>query len=63
MSVNRASGVLGELDELVKDLAPELLTKYGDSFAAPPRRLNLVEFANMSVAPVALPEPKKPGQR
>ena len=51
------------LDELVKDLAPELLSKYGEAFAAPPTRLNLVEFANMSVAPVAPAEPKKPGQR
>lgn len=47
------------LDELVKDLAPELLVKYQDAFAAPPTKLNLTEFARMSVAPV---EPKKPGQ-
>jgi hypothetical protein len=40
------------LDELVKDLAPELLTKYQDAFAAPPTKLNLTEFAAMSVAPV-----------
>ena len=46
------------LDELVKDLAPELLSKYQDAFAAPPTKLNLTEFAAMSVAPV---EPKKPG--
>lgn len=46
------------LDELVKDLAPELLVKYQDAFAAPPTRLNLIELANMSVAPV---ETKKPG--
>jgi len=51
------------LDELVKDLAPELLTKYADSFAAPPTRLNLVEFAHMSVAPLPIAEPKKPGQQ
>lgn len=44
------------LDELVKDLAPELLAKYQDAFAAPPTKLNLTEFAQMSVAPV---EPKK----
>ncbi len=50
------------LDELVKDLAPELLSKYQESFAAPPTRLSLSEFANMSVAPVAPPE-KKPGGR
>ena len=46
------------LDELVKDLAPELLIKYQEAFAAPPTKLNLTEFAQMSVAPV---EPKKPG--
>lgn len=49
------------LDELVKDVAPELLSKYQDAFAVPPSRLNLTEFANMSVAPVAAPEVKKPG--
>ena len=51
------------LDELVKDLAPELLPKYQDAFAVPPSRLNLTEYANMSVAPLPLPapEPKKPG--
>ncbi|HJU44912.1 MAG TPA: hypothetical protein VJ691_18945 [Vicinamibacterales bacterium] len=48
------------LDELVKDLAPDLLAKYQNAFAAPPTKLNLTEFAQMSVAPV---EPKKPGQR
>lgn len=47
------------LDELIKDLPPELLSRYQESFAMPPTRLNLTEFANMSVAP--LPEPKKPG--
>jgi hypothetical protein len=46
------------LDELVKDLAPDLLTRYQDAFAAPPTKLSLTEFAAMSVAPV---EPKKPG--
>lgn len=53
------------LDELVKELAPELLSKYQDAFAAPPRRLNLTEFANMSVAPLPAkpPETKKPGGR
>lgn len=63
------------LDELVTDVAQELLSKYADSFAAPPTRLNLVEFAHMSVAPKPIepvdpaakpdpkkPEPKKPGQ-
>ena len=46
------------IDELVKDLAPDLLAKYQDAFAAPPTKLSLTEFAQMSVAPV---EPKKPG--
>jgi hypothetical protein len=46
------------LDELLKDLAPELLIKYQDAFAAPPTKLNLTEFAQMSVAPM---ETKKPG--
>lgn len=48
------------LDELVKDLGPELLSKYQESFATPPTRLSLTEFANMSVAPVT-PAEKKPG--
>jgi hypothetical protein len=48
------------LDELVKDLAPDLLTKYQDAFATPPTKLNLSEFAQMSVAPVEI---KKPGGR
>ena len=49
------------LDELVKELAPELLTKYQDAFAAPPTKLSLAEFAHMSVAPPPPPPPKKPG--
>ena len=48
------------LDELVKELPADLLTKYQDAFAAPPSRLNLSELANMSVVPVDVP-PKKPG--
>lgn len=47
------------IDALLKDLAPELLTKYQDAFAAPPTKLSLTEFAKMSVAPV--PAEKKPG--
>ena len=46
------------LDELVKELAPDLLSKYQDAFAAPPTKLNLTEFAAMSVAPIDV---KKPG--
>lgn len=50
------------LDELVEELAPDLLSKYQDAFAEPPTRLNLAEFANMSIAPVVVtpPETKKP---
>ena len=40
------------IDELVKELAADLLTRYQDSFAAPPTKLSLTEFAAMSVAPV-----------
>jgi len=47
------------LDELIKELAPDLLSRYQEAFAFPPTKLNLIEFANMSVAP--LPVPKKPG--
>jgi hypothetical protein len=39
------------LDELVKELPPDLLAKYQDAFAAPPSKLTLAEFAAMSVAP------------
>lgn len=49
------------LDELVKDVTPELLSKYQDAFAVPPSKLNLTDFANMSVAPLPVPE-KKPGR-
>lgn len=47
------------LDALVKELPPDLLSKYKDTFAAPPTMLNLAELAHMSVAPVPI---KKPGQ-
>jgi hypothetical protein len=40
------------LDELVQELAPDLLSKYQDAFAMPPTKLNLTEFAHMSVAPI-----------
>ena len=46
------------LDEMVKDLEADLLSKYADAFAGPPAKLNLVEFANMSMAPAPLPPPK-----
>ena len=50
------------LDELVKELAPELLSKYQDAFATPPTKLNLTELANMAIAPLPKPTPatKKP---
>jgi hypothetical protein len=48
------------LDALVKELPPDLLSKYQDAFAAPPTMLNLNELAQMSVAPV-VPATKKPG--
>ena len=54
------------IDELIKDVAPDLLSRYQEAFAAPPTRLNLTEFANMSVAPLPLPPPpetKKPPGR
>ena len=50
------------LDALVKELPPDLLSKYQDAFAAPPTMLNLNDLAHMSVAPVVKPETKKPGQ-
>jgi hypothetical protein len=40
------------LDELLKELAPELLTKYQDAFAMAPSKLNLTELAKMSLAPI-----------
>lgn len=49
------------LDELVKEVAPDLLSRYQDAFAVPPSKLNLTELANMSVAPLPAPELKKPG--
>ena len=54
------------IDELIKDVAPDLLSRYQEAFAAPPTRLNLTEFASMSVAPLPLPPPpetKKPPGR
>jgi hypothetical protein len=51
------------LDELVKELAPDLLTKYQDAFATPPTKLNLVEFANMSVAPLPVTPPPDPTKK
>jgi len=45
------------VDELVADLAPDLLSKYQDAFAAPPTKLNLTEFAHMAVAPVEIKKP------
>jgi hypothetical protein len=47
------------IDELVKELAADLLTRYQDAFAAPPTKLSLTEFAAMSMAPI---EKKTGGQ-
>jgi hypothetical protein len=47
------------IDALVKELAPDLLVRYQDAFAAPPTKLSLTEFAQMSVAPVE----KKTGEQ
>lgn len=53
------------LDELVQDLAPDVLSRYQEAFAMPPTRLNLTEFAKMDVAPLKPEEKpaaeKKPG--
>ena len=49
------------VDALVKDLTPDLLSKYQDAFATPPTKLDLTELANMAVAPVIPPAAKKPG--
>jgi hypothetical protein len=40
------------LDELLKGAPPGLLAKYRETFAAPPTKLSLTEFAHMAVAPV-----------
>jgi len=48
------------VDTLVKELAPDLLGAYRDSFAVPPAKLDLKELANMAVAPLPLPDPKAP---
>ena len=49
------------LDKLLDGAPPELLSKYRDSFASPPTKLELTEFALMSVAPVARPSNATPG--
>ena len=46
------------LDELVQDLAPELLAKYQDAFAVPPTKLNLIELAHMATTPVEVKKPQ-----
>jgi hypothetical protein len=50
------------LDELIKELAPELLAKYQDAFAMPPSKLNLNELANMSIAPLPEARGKETGR-
>lgn len=49
------------VDMLVTELAPDLLSKYRDSFAGPPSKLDLTELANMTIAPVEPAAVKKPG--
>lgn len=44
------------LDRLLGGAPPELLAKYRDAFAGAPSKLSLVEFANMTVAPLAKPQ-------
>jgi hypothetical protein len=44
------------LDKLLGGAPPELLAKYRDAFAGAPSKLSLVEFANMTVAPVTKPQ-------
>lgn len=40
------------VDTLVKELAPDLLSPYQDSFAGPLSKLDLKELANMALAPI-----------
>ena len=55
------------LDKMLSGAPAELLSKYRDSFGAPPTKLSLTEFAKMSVAPAPKPAngspdaPSKPG--
>ncbi len=44
------------LDKLLAGAPPNLLAKYRDAFAGAPSKLGLVEFAHMSVTPVAKPK-------
>jgi len=48
------------LDKLLAGAPAELLAKYRDSFAAPPSKLALSEFADMSVAPLPKPANASP---
>jgi hypothetical protein len=48
------------LDKLLGGAPAELLAKYRDSFAIPPTKLSLTEFAHMSVAPVPKPTNTSP---
>jgi hypothetical protein len=49
------------LDKLLDGAPEDLLAKYRDSFASPPTKLPLVEFANMAVKPVVKPGNESPG--
>jgi hypothetical protein len=48
------------LDKLLSGAPADLLAKYRDAFAGAPTKIPLVEFANMSVAPVAKPANTSP---
>ena len=48
------------LDKLLAGAPLELLAKYRDSFAVPPTKLPLTEFANMTVKPVPKPSNTSP---
>lgn len=40
------------IDEMVRELPADLLSKYRDALAGPPSKLSLTELAHMAVAPV-----------
>lgn len=50
------------LDRLLEGAPEELLAKYRDAFAAPPTKLSLTEWANMTVAPAPKPANQSPAQ-
>lgn len=48
------------LDRLLEGAPEDLLAKYRDAFAAPPTKLSLTEWANMTVAPAPKPANQSP---